>query len=154
MFFELIGPFFTRLAVKKANNPFTLSKDFKTIKEAAMKSTRSWTKFFVFSLLFLIPSVAFADLTGRWNCNDGGQYYVRQLGKEVFWYGEKSANNPSWSNVASGYVDGNSIILRWADVPKGSIMQEGILILQIDNPNRFHSVKKTGGFGGSIWERP
>ena len=119
-----------------------------------MKSTKSWIKPFVFSLLFLIPSVAFADLTGKWSCNDGGKYYVRQLGKEVFWYGERSANNPNWSNVASGYVDGNNIILRWADVPKGSIMQEGILILQIDNPNRFHSVTKTGGFGGSVWKRP
>ncbi len=107
-----------------------------------------------FSLLFLIPSVAFANLTGKWQCNDGGKYYVRQMGKEIYWYGERSPNNPAWSNVASGHVDGNRIILRWADVPKGHVMQGGILILQLENPNRFRAIHKTGGFGGSLWKRP
>lgn len=111
-------------------------------------------KFMAFMVLFSIPSLAFADLTGRWSCNDGGSYYMRQMGKEVFWYGEASINNPVWSNIASGSVDGNQIILRWADVPKGSIMNEGILILRLDSPNRATATYKTGGFGGSIWTRP
>ena len=113
-----------------------------------------WIKSVLFSVLYLLPSVAFADLTGTWSCNDGGKYYVRQIGKEVFWYGERSVTNPSWSNVANGTVDGNNIILRWADVPKGSIMGEGTLILNMVNANKFQATTKTGGFGGSIWTRP
>lgn len=111
-------------------------------------------KTLLFLVMFSIPAIAFADLTGKWSCNDGGNYYLRQLGKEVFWYGERSQTGPAWSNVASGHIDGNQIILRWADVPKGSIMQEGILILRLDNPNRATATYKTGGFGGSIWSRP
>lgn len=111
-------------------------------------------KALLFLFMLLLPATVFADLTGKWICNDGGKYYMRQLGKEVFWYGEHSVNNPDWSNVASGYVDGNQIILRWADVPKGRSMQEGILILRLDNPNRATATYKTGGFGGSIWTRP
>lgn len=111
-------------------------------------------KTLLFLLLFSLPALAFADLTGKWSCNDGGNYYMRQLGKEVFWFGERSPTAPSWSNVASGYIDGNQIILRWADVPKGRIMQEGILILRLDTPNKATATYKTGGFGGSIWTRP
>ncbi len=36
--------------------------------------------------LFRLNSIAFADLAGRWNCNEGGTYYVRQPGKEEYWY--------------------------------------------------------------------
>ncbi len=111
-------------------------------------------KTLLFLVIFSLPSLAFADLTGKWSSNDGGSYYIRQLGKEVFWFGERSPTGPAWSNVASGHIDGNQIILRWADVPKGSIMQEGILILRLDTPNKATATYKTGGFGGSIWTRP
>ena len=112
-----------------------------------------WTKPLLFSILFFAPAVALADLTGTWNCNDGGRYYVRQLGKEIYWYGERATTNPSWSNVASGHIDGGNIILRWADVPKGTVMQKGVLILKLDNPRKFRALTKTGGFGGSVWTR-
>ncbi|NTW84017.1 MAG: hypothetical protein HGB36_11735 [Chlorobiaceae bacterium] len=113
-----------------------------------------WIKSILFSVLFLLPAAAFADLTGAWSCNDGGKYYIHQIGKEVFWYGENSATSPAWSNVATGTIDGNFIILRWADVPKGSIMSGGILELTLVSPNKFQATVKTGGFGGSVWSRP
>jgi hypothetical protein len=59
------------------------------------------------------------DLTGVWRCNDGGSCYLRQLGDEVWWYGEASPDSPGWSNVANGRLHGNSLRLKWADVPKG-----------------------------------
>lgn len=52
-------------------------------------------KTLLFLLLFSLPALAFADLTGKWSCNDGGNYYMRQLGKEVFWFGERSPTAPS-----------------------------------------------------------
>jgi hypothetical protein len=93
------------------------------------------------------------DLTGVWNCDDGGKYYVRQLGSAIWWYGENDAKNPSWSNVLRGTIGGNMINAEWSDVPKGSVMSNGKLVLQIVSNNRLMATSKTGGFGGSVWTR-
>ena len=95
-----------------------------------------------------VPSVL--DLTGVWNCDDGGIYYVRQLGAIVWWFGE---NDPNWSNVMRGTIGGSMINADWTDVPKGSVMQYGNLVLQIESNNRLVAVSKTGGFSGSVWTR-
>ena len=101
------------------------------------------------------PTASYAfDLTGRWTCNDGGTYYLRQLGNEVFWYGEYSPINPGWSNVARGKILNSTLFLEWADVPKGSNMGTGLLMLKIVSNNRLERVDLSGGgFGGSIWSR-
>jgi hypothetical protein len=96
---------------------------------------------------------ALIDLTGVWNCDDGGKYYVRQLGTDVWWYGEQDPSYPSWSNVMRGTISGNKINGDWTDVPKGSVMQNGNLVLQIASNNKFVAISKTGGFGGSVWTR-
>jgi hypothetical protein len=96
---------------------------------------------------------AMIDLTGVWNCDDGGIYYVRQLGTTVWWYGELDPNAPNWSNVMRGTISGNMINADWSDVPKGSVMQNGNLVLQIASNNRLVAVSKTGGFSGSVWTR-
>jgi len=96
---------------------------------------------------------AIIDLTGVWNCDDGGMYYVRQLGTTVWWYGEHDPNAPDWSNVMRGTISGNTINADWTDVPKGSIMQYGNLVLQIASNNKLVALSKTGGFGGSVWTR-
>ena len=93
------------------------------------------------------------DLTGVWNCDDGGWYYIRQLGTTVWWYGEHDANSPDWSNVMRGTISGSTINADWTDVPKGSIMQYGTLNLNIESNDRISAVSKTGGFAGSIWTR-
>ncbi len=98
------------------------------------------------------PPPAPANLTGVWNCNDGGRYYIRQLGSKVWWFGENSPASPVWSNVAHGDRVGSQLRLEWADVPKGRIMNSGILILNISG-NRLTAAQKTGGFGGSVWTR-
>jgi hypothetical protein len=90
------------------------------------------------------------DLTGVWNCDDGGRYYIRQLGATVWWYGE---NTPDWSNVMRGTISGSTINADWTDVPKGSVMQNGMLTLQIQSNNRIVAISKTGGFAGSVWTR-
>ena len=93
------------------------------------------------------------NLTGVWNCNDGGKYYIRQLGNKIWWYGEQSPTNPAWSNVSHGDIVGKELRLDWADVPKGHIMGSGILVLDLSMPGRITANQKTGGFGGSIWTR-
>jgi hypothetical protein len=96
---------------------------------------------------------ALMDLTGVWNCDDGGIYYVRQLGATVWWYGELDPNTPNWSNVMKGSISGNMINADWSDVPKGSVMQNGNLVLQIVSNNNLVVISKSGGFGGSVWTR-
>jgi len=96
---------------------------------------------------------AMIDLTGVWNCDDGGIYYVRQLGATVWWYGELDPNTPNWSNVMRGSISGGMINAEWSDVPKGSVMQNGNLVLQIVSNNELVAVSKTGGFAGSHWTR-
>ena len=106
----------------------------------------------VFTLLMFVVLINITysyDLTGKWYCDDGGTYYIRQVGNELFWYGE----GLDWTNVAHGKVSGNYIILSWADVPKAAFMNEGILILRIISSNKLQAVYKTGGFAGSIWWR-
>jgi hypothetical protein len=93
------------------------------------------------------------DLTGVWSCNDGGSYYVRQLGDDVWWYGEASPDSPGWSNVANGRLHGSMLRLKWADVPKGGAMGSGTLHLEVLDDGRMVAVKKIGGFGGSEWTR-
>ena len=76
----------------------------------------------------------------------GGKYYLRQLDNELLWYGEEDAVSPSWSNVAHGVIKGNTITLKWADVPKGEVMQSGSLVIRIKSNDELELVKQTGEF--------
>ena len=104
--------------------------------------------------VFAAAVASAADLSGRWNCDDGGQYYLRHLGNTLYWYGERSAANPAWSNIFQGNVQGERVNGNWVDVPKGQASSRGVLQMQIkDNGNVLEATHKTGGFGGSRWVR-
>lgn len=94
-----------------------------------------------------------ADLTGVWSCDDGGKYYIRQVGSTIWWYGESDPSTPFWSNVMHGTVSGDTINADWADVPKGSMAGYGTLTLRIESNSKISAISKTGGFGGSVWTR-
>jgi len=109
---------------------------------------------FVFVLMLIWPAVCVADLTGKWSCDDGGTYYLRQIGNSLYWYGERDKTKPAWSNVLTGRIKGGEIRGNWADVPKGRTMSRGDLHLAIkQGGNILVAIKKTGGFGGSRWKR-
>jgi len=93
------------------------------------------------------------NLTGVWNCDDGGIYYIRQLGNNIWWYGEHNPNTPDWSNVMYGIINGDIINGNWADVPKGWVMQNGAMTVKIESNYRLSVIQKTGGFAGSVWTR-
>lgn len=107
----------------------------------------------VFLMMSCVSVVAAADISGTWSCNDGGTYYIRQLDEDIYWYGEADPNHPTWSNVAKGRLEGNKIYLEWADVPKGTIMSSGILVLRVMNNHKIVRTEVSGGFGGSQWTR-
>jgi hypothetical protein len=87
-------------------------------------------------------------LTGNWSSNDGGTYYLRQIGNNIWWYGESGDGGKRWSNVFRGTISGNKIIGHWADVPKGSILGSGEMTLSISN-GRLHKISGGENFGGS-----
>ena len=93
------------------------------------------------------------DLTGTWSCDDGGLYYLRQVNDNLWWYGEVSQAPGLWTNVAYGTISKDQIALFWADVPKGDLKNNGILLLKIETSDLLKAQTKTGSFGGSIWTR-
>ena len=106
----------------------------------------------IFLLVLSVGTIAqAADLTGRWSCNDGGIYYIRQVGDELWWYGEHEDahhGRPTWSNVAHGKISDDMIYLEWADVPRGEDRGSGMIKLRIDDSDRLARVERRG-----IWTR-
>ena len=78
-------------------------------------------------------------LTGAWSGDDGGVYYIRQVGDCVWWFGTDLADiepgktgQSGFANVAAGRVDGTEIELEWADLTLGNILGGGGLTVTID----------------------
>jgi hypothetical protein len=99
------------------------------------------------------------DLTGRWGCDDGGHYFVRHVGNEVWWSG--SSRNPkgpakaNFANIFHGTINGNVITESWVNDPKGEARNAGKLTLEIINNGKRLELKKTketGGFSGGSWK--
>ncbi len=102
------------------------------------------------------------DLTGAWAGDDGGIYYLRQVRTIVWWNGLSGRDGiPSdmgrdWNNVGRGEIDGLSVHVEWADVPRGGILGDGSLALTIEDDGtgnvRIAKASETGaGFGNSLW---
>ncbi|NEP52126.1 MAG: hypothetical protein F6K65_26345 [Moorea sp. SIO3C2] len=101
----------------------------------------------------LLAQAVTVNLNGVWRANDGGTYYIRQVGNELWWYGQSSNNGRSFSNVFHGYIGQNEVAGNWADVPRGRTRSSGEMVVRIDSSRRLTAVRKTGGFGGSVWTR-
>jgi hypothetical protein len=102
------------------------------------------------------------DLTGVWQCDDGGLYYIRQAGDgSVTWAGLQDSgfhNGMAFTNVFSGSLSGDGLVTgQWADVPRGATASSGTMVLAIadDAPGLRLLLRvdpdTTGGFGGSTW---
>ncbi|MEH2416311.1 hypothetical protein [Nostoc sp.] len=103
--------------------------------------------------------IASRDFNGIWRSDDGGTYYVRQIGNEIWWLGMSADDGRTWTNVYKGTRIGDTVIGQWADVPRGGIRSGGVLNLSVP-PGWNGSVPEfsrnyvTGGFGGSKWFKP
>ena len=96
-------------------------------------------------------------LTGKWFCDDGGTYYVRQVGDELWWTGrsgEPKGEKKAFANIFHGTIHGNKITGSWVDDPAGESRSAGTLALEIVGKGERLELKKTddtGGFSGAIW---
>jgi hypothetical protein len=108
-----------------------------------------------------------SDLTGVWKGNDDCTYYIRQLGNEIWWYGEGTSDWQAFTNVAYGTVEDNGVVrLRWSDLPKvpktpkhevttsaGELVLKCNYSIQRGYVTDLASLSMTGQFGGSSWTR-
>ena len=95
-------------------------------------------------------------MTGAWSGDDGGVYYIRQVGECVWWFGTDVARvepgqtgQRGFSNVAAGRVDGTEIELEWADLPLGNILGGGGLTVTIDEGGDSMQVTEQRGDWGA-----
>jgi hypothetical protein len=104
------------------------------------------------------------ELTGAWQGDDTGVYYIRQVGDCVWWFGTELTDiergvtgQHGFANVASGRVDGTRIDVEWADLPLGNILGGGGLTLVYDEENDQLMITEQRGdwqpFGGSTLTR-
>jgi hypothetical protein len=105
------------------------------------------------------------DLTGAWAADDGGIYYVRQLGNVIWWNGMSQRDEPpgslgrTWNNVGRGEIkDDLTIVAEWADVPRGMVDGQGTVTFKIgaDGAGNIQvtKVSETGsGRGDTRWSR-
>jgi hypothetical protein len=113
------------------------------------------------------------DMSGRWSANDGGVYYVRQIGNDIWWAG-MSVETPlgyadlhkglRFTNVFHGQLSGPVVIGGpdvtltgdWAGVPRGPSLGAGSLTINVSltNPDAQMSiVTATGDFSATAWNR-
>ncbi len=96
-------------------------------------------------------------LTGVWRGNDGGTYYLRQIGNILWWNGMSGGNDGrTFNNIFKGTITltTGTIVGDWADVPRGTIMGYGTLNLKVVSPNVIQKVSQTGsGFGATTWQK-
>jgi hypothetical protein len=77
------------------------------------------------------------DLTGTWNGNDEGVYYLRQIGDQVWWLGMSGLGRPfadrgsDWTNVYRGTLKGDTVTGTYADVPQGQILDKGPVVMKL-----------------------
>jgi hypothetical protein len=104
------------------------------------------------------------ELTGAWQGNDGGVYYIRHVGVCVWWFGTEIeaidpgvTGQPGFANVASGRLNGSLLEVEWADVPVGSVMGGGGLTFVYDVANDQLLLTEQRGdwipFGGTVLTR-
>jgi hypothetical protein len=104
------------------------------------------------------------ELTGAWQGDDTGVYYIRHVGDCLWWFGTEIKDvepgvtgQRGFANVASGRVDGTRIELEWADVPMGNILNGGGLALMYDAQDDQLVITERRGegvpFGATVFTR-
>ncbi len=89
-------------------------------------------------------------LTGTWTAGNMGTFFIRQIGDEVWWFGEDDPIQPTWSNVGHGTVTDYTLTMDWIDVPKGTSRSRGTVVMKIAYPERLELVSQKGGFACKV----
>lgn len=104
------------------------------------------------------------ELTGAWEGNDTGVYYIRQVGACVWWFGTEvrdvelgPTDQRGFANVASGRIVGTQVDLEWVDIPLGdSVNGGGLTFIYDEARDQLTLADQRGGrmpFGGTVLTR-
>jgi hypothetical protein len=93
------------------------------------------------------------NLAGRWSCNDGGTYTIRQSGSKLSWEGVSGDGGKSWSHSFRGVIQNNIIEGNFTDHPPGAMRGSGPLKIKVVDANRMEMLRAGTLFGGSAWTR-
>ncbi len=93
---------------------------------------------------------------GFWKSTGGNFFWINIVENKVFWLGMnhktlESELAENWCHVGNGKIEGNQIILEWADVPIGNDNLNGKIVIEIINEVQMKVVEDSGNFGMSIW---
>src|SRR5438445_61941 len=89
-----------------------------------------WRGAFLAAAVALLACVGFGgtasaadaiNLTGKWNGDDGGTLFIRQVGNEVWRLGQSGNGGADWTNVLHGTIRGRTLVGDWADAPAGPL---------------------------------
>jgi hypothetical protein len=102
------------------------------------------------------PSQCSEDISGKWRGNDGGRFYISQIGTKIWWFGSNTLKEgEGFSNIFNGDRNGLKVTGQWQDVPMGVTRGSGTMILDID-PSGTKIIKASASgdiFGGSEWTK-
>jgi hypothetical protein len=107
-------------------------------------------KLIILGLCLCSISLFSQDLTGIWQGNNEGTYYIRQTGIEVFWFGD---GGTAYQNVFHGKIYGNLLFGDYADVPSGKNRNSGSVILRINSNNELERIWYSGASKNSRFTR-
>jgi hypothetical protein len=105
------------------------------------------------------PPAEEINLTGTWQSDDAcpGTFYLRQVGKTLWWSGKSPDDGKTWTKVFRGTIKDSTISGEWADVAPGGTPGSGTLTLHVvihDNKVEIKKKRQTGDtFAVSTWKR-
>lgn len=115
---------------------------------------RNWLGASACLLLLSIAAIATPanEITGYYEGDDGGAYFLRQIGEKVYWFGEDPDGR--WANIMMGTISGNKINGNFWDVPKGKTKGMGEITLEIQgNGQTLVKSSSTTPFGTKSWKK-
>ena len=99
------------------------------------------------------------NLSGLWESNLSGTYYVRQIGSCIYWIGlgtfDSQSQRYDYMNAFFGTISstGTTISGYWFDVNASKSTLHGSLKLHVANGSRMGKIAQAGGFSTSVWTR-
>lgn len=91
-------------------------------------------------------------IKGYYAGDDGGAYFVRQVGNKIYWFGEDPKGG--FANVMAGTINGNKVTANFWDVPKGKTKGAGEITLEIqDGGATIVKVSSSVAFGMKTMKR-
>jgi hypothetical protein len=96
-------------------------------------------------------------LTGTWQANDGGMYFLQQIADTLWWVGLSRAGSfyPGlhFCNVYRGTITANIVTGEWSDVPRGTTSNRGRMTLRSAQGQLLRDPATGDGFSASTWSR-